>query len=108
MESNQQKVFDANSIFDRGFMEGKALYLYSFNTIPSANYIGNIDGEKAFNAIREKFSEWVRAVYKYRYLDRQTKKYDFNETFLVMDNNCILEFDKSYCEIYHDGKQDEF
>jgi hypothetical protein len=30
MESDQQNVFDANSIFDNGFLYGKALYLYCF------------------------------------------------------------------------------
>src|SRR6187399_2901724 len=101
MESNQQNVFNANSIFDSGFLDGKALYLYCFNTIPSANYIGNIDGEKAFNAIREKFATQIRSVHGYRFFDRQSKKYDFNETYMIMNNNCILEFDASYCEIYH-------
>lgn len=108
MKSDQQKVFNANSIFDSGFLDGKALYLYCFKNIPSANYIGNIDGEKAFNAIKEKFGDQVLSVHQYRYMDSQTKAFDFNETHLVMNNNCILEFDKSYCEIYHDGAQHEF
>lgn len=108
MESNQQNVFNANSIFDTGFLYGKALYLYCFNNIPSANFIGNIDGEKAFNAIKERFSDQVKSVHQYRYYDSQRKGYDFNETYLIMNNNCILEFDKTYCEIYHDGLQNEF
>lgn len=108
MKSDQQSVFNADSIFDSGFLDGKALYLYCFNAIPSANFIGGIDGEKAFNAIKEKFSDHVASVHKYRYLDRQTKKYDFNETYMIMNNNCILEFDTGFCEIYHDGLQDDF
>lgn len=108
MKTEQQHVFDANNIFDSGFLDGKALYLYCFNTIPSVNFIGSIDGEKAFNAIKEKFAGRIRSVHKYRYFDRQTKSYDFNETFMIMNNHCILEFDTGYCEIYHDGMQDDF
>ncbi|MGC4100437.1 hypothetical protein [Ferruginibacter sp.] len=105
---DQQKIMDANSIFDGGFLYSKSLYLYCFNSIPSANYIGYIDGEKAFNAVKEKFSHLIRSVHKYRYYDRQLKSYDFNETYIIMQNNCILEFDTGYCEIFHDGNQDDF
>ena len=108
MKSDQQNVFDVNSIFDNGFLYGKALYLYCFNSIPSANYIGNIDGEKAFHAIKEKFKDQVKSVHTYRNFDPQSKSYDFNETFMIMENNCILEFDTNYCEIFHDGLKDDF
>jgi hypothetical protein len=105
---NNQKTINASSIFDNGFLYGKSLYLYCFNTIPSANYIGNIDGEKAFQAIKEKFGHLIQSVHTYRYYDAKIKKYDFNETYVIMQNNCLLEFDSGYCEIYHNGQQDEF
>ena len=106
--NNEQKVINANAIFDNGFLCGKSLYLYYFKRVPSANYIGRIDGEKAFKAIKEKFSELIVSTHTYRYYDAKLKKYDFNETFLVMQNGCILEFYKTYCEIYHGGSQNGF
>jgi hypothetical protein len=103
-----ERTINASSIFETGFMSSKVLYLYCFNIIPSCNYIGNIDGEKAFNAIKEKYGNLVDSVHTYRYYDRKTKSYGFNETFMIMKNNCILEFDTNYCEIFHNGMQDEF
>ena len=45
MENNiNQKMINANSVFDHGFLSGKSLYLYCFGQIPSANYVNNIDG----------------------------------------------------------------
>lgn len=108
MENIHQNVFNANSIFDNGFLCGKTLFLYCFNAIPSANYIDNIDGEKAFHAIKEKFSNQVVSIHSYRYHESKNRQCDFNETFVRMTNNCVLEFDTTYCEIYHDGMQDEF
>jgi hypothetical protein len=106
--SNEQIRINANSIFDNGFLYSKALYLYCFGGIPSCNYIGSIDGEKAFNAIKEKFGELIKSEHAYRHYNSRDKKYLFNDTFLIMHNDCILEFDNSYCEIYHNGKQSEF
>ena len=106
--NNEQKIINANGIFENGFLCGKSLYLYCFKGVPCANYIGFIDGEKAFNAIKSAFGHLVKSVHTYRNYDSRLKKYIFNDTFIIMQNNCILEFDNSYCEIYHDGLQDEF
>ena len=106
--NNNQTVIKVNGIFDNGFLCGKSLYLYCFKSIPSACYIGSIDGEKAYHAVQAKFSEQIASVHTYRYFDSHSKKYDFNETFLIMKNDCILEFDRNYCEIYHNGTQDDF
>jgi hypothetical protein len=107
MKTDQQKVFNAQGVFDTGFMCGKSLYLYSFNALPSSDYIGQIDGEKAYNAIKEKFGRTIRSEHGYRYYDKKFKT-DFDETFLVMSNDCVMEFDTTYCQIYHNGKQTEF
>ena len=104
----EQKIINANGMFDNGFLCGKSLYLYCFKSIPSANYIGYIDGEKAFHAIKGAFGSLIKSVHGYRNYDSKRKKYNFSDTFLIMHNNCVLEFDNSYCEIYHDGSQDDF
>jgi hypothetical protein len=109
MENNtNQKTINANSIFDSGFLCGKSLYLYCFGKIPSAHYINGIDGEKAFNAIIKTFGHLIKSVHGYRYYDKQKRKYVFDETFLIMENGCIMEFDTYFCQIYNDGMQDDF
>ena len=56
-----QKVMNVNNVFSDSFMDTKMLYLYCFNALPSINYIGLIDGEKAFASILEKFGEKINA-----------------------------------------------
>ncbi len=104
----QQIRINANGIFENGYLYSKALYLYCFGGIPSCNYIGNIDGEKAFNAIREKFAGLIKSEHVYRHYNRRDKRYLFDDTFLILQNGCILEFDNNYCEIYHNGTQHDF
>jgi hypothetical protein len=103
-----QKTINANGIFDNGFLSGKSLYLYCFGQVPSANYINNIDGEKAFEAIRAAYGHLIKSVHSYRYYDAKKKRYVFDETFMIMHNGCVMEFDTFYCEIYHNGTQDDF
>lgn len=104
----QQKIINANQIFSRNFLDSKALYLYRFNTIPSIAYVNGINGEKAFKAFCEKHSALIESIHTYRPYDKKYKRYDFDTTIVVLKNQCLLEFDDWYCEVYHDGKQDEF
>lgn len=106
--TTNQKMINANSIFDNGFLSGKSLYLYCFGQIPSANYINNIDGEKAFAAIKVQFGHLIQSEHGYRYYDIRKKRYIFDETFIIMQNGCVIEFDTNYCEIYHSGIQEDF
>lgn len=109
MENNkEQKIINADSIFNNGFLCGKSLYLYTFGKIPSAHYINNIDGEKAFEAIKSTFAALIQSVHGYKYYEPKKKRYAFDETFMILKNGCVLEFDSFYCQIYHNGEQEDF
>lgn len=103
-----QKVINTNNLFDDTFLDTKILYLYCFNGLPCLNFINNVDGEKAFAMFKEKFQHLISNVHQYKWYKRQKKKYQFDKTVVILKNNCLLEFDDSYCEILHDGTQAAF
>ncbi len=103
-----QKVINTNNVFDDRFLDTKILYLYCFNTLPSLNFMNQVDGEKAFTAFSEKFSEQIVKVHRYRWYKRERKKFQFDKTVIIMNNNSIVEFDDDYCEILHDGMNEQF
>lgn len=102
-----QKTIDANAVFGKRFLNSMSLYLYQFNNLPSLHFIGNIEGEKAYKAFRETFAHLIVSEYQYRWFKKEKKRFEFDETVFVLKNNCIVEID-DYCEILHDGKQDDF
>ncbi len=103
-----QKVINANNVFTDSFLDAKILYLYCFNMLPSINFIGQIDGEKTFEVIKEKFAGRIKDIHQTRWYKRGKKRFEFDKTIVILDNHCILEFDDDYFEILHDGKQPEF
>ena len=103
-----QKVLNVNNIFTEHFIDAKNLYLHSFNKLPSLNYLNGINGEKAFEAVREKYAGLVQEVHTYQWYKRNRKKYQFDTTIVLLSNRCILEFDEGWCTIMHDGRQQEF
>jgi len=103
-----QKVINANNLFGDRFLDTKTLYLYCFNGLPSLSYIGQINGEKAFKVFKEMFNDLITYVHQYRWYKSKSKQYQFDTTIVIMRNNCLIEFDDSYCEVLHDGHQPDF
>ena len=97
----QQKILDTNKVFSDRYLDSKAIYMYSFNRIPCISFVGHINGEKAFNAIKEKFGEMIQSVHSYRSYHRKNLKAEFDDTLVVLNNECVLDFGSTYCEILH-------
>lgn len=101
--SFSNKIFSKPSVFDYRFIEVKSFYLSLYNTFPNVNYIGNIDGERAYNAFITAHADLVLSTHTYRYYDKRRKRYTFDRTVLVLQHNYVLEFDDDYLDILHDG-----
>jgi hypothetical protein len=102
------KTINIHEIFNSNLFNIKMLYAFQFNMLPNIQYVGGIDGEKAYNEVMEKMGGMVLSHHKYRSYDKQKAKSIFDETAVIFNNNCILGFDDYYCEILHDGWNDDF
>jgi len=98
-----QKILDANNVFNRYFIEGKNFYLHTFNVFPNINYIGEIDGEKVFEAITETLAVNIRDVYQRRWFKRKAKHFVFDTTIVVLEGAIMLEITDDYLYLFHNG-----
>jgi hypothetical protein len=105
---NGQRVISANSIFSSHYLDSKAFYMYCFNMVPCISFINHIDGEKAFEAFKEKYSLKIQSIHRYRWFERKKQKLAFDDTLVILNTNCVLEFDNDYCEILHDHQSENF
>lgn len=103
-----QKILNANHVFDDYFLDTKILFLNCFNVLPSVNFMNRVDGEKAFESFKERYSHLVKYVHKYRWYKRERKNYQFDKTVVITNNNCIIEFDDDCFTLLHDAKQEDF
>jgi hypothetical protein len=105
---DSQKVLNLNDLFDDHFLHTGGLYLHCFNTLPSNFYIGQIDGEKAFEVFREKYGDKISQIYQYGWYETRKKRDRFGRTLILLDNHCLVEFDTDCCDIWHNGKEAGF
>jgi hypothetical protein len=103
-----QKVFNANNVFSSDFLDTKILYMHCFNSLPSVNFINFLDGEKAFSMFTDKYRHLIDQVHQHKWYKQKQKKFQFDKTVVILNNNCLVEFDDGYCEVLHNGKQESF
>lgn len=106
--SFSDKIFTKPDVYDFRFIEVKSFYLSLFHTLPNVNFIGNIDGEKAYTAFMAEHAALVESTHTYRWYQKKKKQYHFDRTVLVLKHNYVLEFNEEYLEILHDGTQPEW
>jgi len=102
-----QKVINANNVFTDSFLDVRMLFVYHFNLIPNAHFIGQIDGEKTFNIVKDRLAGKLKDIHETRFYNKKKKQFQFDTTVIIMYRKCVVEFGSSYCEIFHDGQQDE-
>ena len=104
----QQKVINMNKVFDGRYLDSNTLYLYHFNELPSLHFRNHIDGEKAFEAFKEKFGSRIMNTHQYRWFNHRKKKFQFDTTIIILDNHCLLEFTDYFCQVLHNNTQMNF
>ncbi|XZF13486.1 AAA family ATPase [Chitinophagaceae bacterium MMS25-I14] len=108
MSNLQEQTTYTENLFNGYFIESKSVYLHYFNRLPNIYHIENIDAEKALEAICSKYAAIIRETIKYRNFNHDRGSFSFDETIVVLTNNCVLELDSNYCTILHDGCREEF
>ena len=98
------RLLDANDVFSSYFIDGKAFYLHSFNVIPNVNFIGNVDGEKVLEAVKENLSAFITNIYQRQWYKRKIKHFVFDKTIVLLSNQIILDISEDYIYLLHDGK----
>lgn len=99
-----QKILNADNVFSNYFINAKAFYLHTFNTLPNINSIYSIDGEKIVEAIKANLSAEVKNIYQKQWYKKKKKQFVFDTTFILLDNNIVLDISEDYMELLHDGK----
>ncbi len=106
--SNHQRVINADGILKGKLMEAKHLYVYHFNQFPSSQYRYGIDGEKSFNEFKKLYADKIVDVHQYQWFYSEKKRFSFDTTIVILNNEIIVEFRKNYCQVFHNNRQDAF
>ncbi|HWB27115.1 MAG TPA: AAA family ATPase [Chitinophagaceae bacterium] len=103
-----QADINISDLFDRYLFDGKLFYVYLFNNMPNVYYTGGIDAEKACIACSEKYASFITGIHQYNFYKNKKRTFEFCSTFLIFRNDCILEFNDTFCYIFYKRSETGF
>jgi hypothetical protein len=93
-----QLIHKAGAIFDNYYIEHKAYFIFLHDSIPNLRYLP-VDGEKFFNALRERFGDRISQIHTYRRIKYGKSTFEFDTTVVRTTAALTLEIDDDYCEM---------
>ncbi|RFS23960.1 AAA family ATPase [Chitinophaga silvatica] len=104
----EQKINKTLDITEGDYISSRGIYTFYFNNLPDTNAIYEVDGEKAADTFLKTYGKDIVATNQYTDYDNKKKKYKHAQTAYVMNNNSVVVFWITWCEILHDGKTADF
>ncbi len=98
---NQQKIMEANSIFQNSFLDCKAYYMYSYQQVPCITWVDQVNTDKVLKHIKEEYADAITGIFQFSKYDRKKKKSLYITTIILLKDNCLVELGGDYCEILH-------
>jgi hypothetical protein len=103
-----ERGINVSSIFNNYKIDTKNLYLLLMDAVPCIAYWYNFNGEKAYHSFCEKYVLLIKETQKYREINLQKIKVNFDSTVVVLHNGCILKFDETYSEAFYPFEMQSF
>jgi hypothetical protein len=100
---NIKDIQNKNELLDGSYLDAKIIFMHLFNALPQYNFIGCIDGLKVYKQFVLRFTEMIVDTYKYTWYKHSKKEYELNTIIMVLNNNCIIEFNDDNANVYHMG-----
>lgn len=97
----QQKIMNANSIFQNSFLDCKAYYMYVYQQVPCITWVDMVNTEKLLQHIKTEYAEAVTGIFQYSKYDRKKRKSQYSTTIILLKDNCLVELGGNYCEVLH-------
>jgi len=97
----QQKIMNANSIFQNNFLDSQAYYMYAYQKVPCVTWADQLNTEKVLKYIKQEYADAITGIYQNSKYDRRKKKTSYFTTIILLKDDCLVELGNNYCEVLH-------
>jgi hypothetical protein len=99
--NNQQKIVNADSIFERNFLDNKAFFMYCYQQAPSIVYATQVNDEKVLQYLKDEYGDAITHIYQNSWYNRAKRRAEFLSTIILFRDNILIDLTGSCCEILH-------
>ena len=101
-------VFERGQLFSGHFVDSKSYFLYKFNRLPNVTCVRQLDYEKAYAFLKEKYSDKIVEEFHYAAINNKRTKEEKEESILELNEEIVMEMGHGYCEFYFHDPENAF
>ncbi|RYZ20305.1 MAG: hypothetical protein EOO16_17130 [Chitinophagaceae bacterium] len=90
-------------LFNGPYFDVRTLFVLEFDCLPSVCAVGELDGEQAFPALRERIAGEVLKTWQHSYFEYEDGGVRFTRTIYLLPGRRMIEVGAGYVEVLHDG-----
>ena len=98
---NTKATVSTTDLFEYNFFDARSVYIHTFGKLPGMSEITNVEGEKAFEALKECYAAFISSILPYRHYKCRTPVAEFDTTLVILNNECVIQFEPGYCTVLH-------
>jgi hypothetical protein len=93
---SQQKIMNANSIFEKSFLDSKAYYMYAYQQVPCITWIDKVNTDKVLEHIKAEYADAITGIFQNSKYDPRKGKALYFTTIILLRDNCLVELGSDY------------
>ncbi len=101
---SQQKIINADNIFQNSFLDCKAYYMYTYQKVPCITWIDQVNSERVLKHIKAEYADAITGIFQNSKYNRKKKKSLYFTTIILLKDDCLVELGDGYCEVLHTEK----
>jgi len=97
----KQMLINTDTIFCGNFIDSRIYFQHYFNKVPCITRVDDVDITKVLAYIRTTYADAVEGIFQYSRYSRKKRRTEFDTTIILLRDNCIIELEACYCEVFH-------
>jgi hypothetical protein len=98
----RRRILHSASLFNGGYIDPKALFVATYDAIPSVSYLAELDIAEAVVWLRNAIRAELRDLHQHAEFNSLSGNLEFNTQLYVLNKPCIIEVGPDFVSIYHD------
>jgi hypothetical protein len=97
----QQRIVNADDIFDRNFIDSKTFFMYCYQQAPCMIWVSRIDMGKVLAYVKKVYSPVIKQIYQYSEWDTKKRRLDDQRTIILLEDGYMIEIAFDYCQVLY-------
>lgn len=85
-----------DALYNGRYLNARALFQLQYQQLPQVAFVGGVNGERAFEAMRKTHSHLIKDTYVYNWVRSRDQRLMYDRNIVLLTVRAVVEFDEDY------------